>query len=167
VNENSFDSLADFVSYITRLEKSGFDMAAAIYVYIGIDMLCLIESGKVKQGRSDFIAWVDKYMKADPEQGYQYRGKDVYAARCAALHEYGSESDANRDDDIRKFGYTDGGRHIYAPDIDKKLVLIGIKSFIYDFLKATHSFIEGATKNKDLARRLEDKLPKILTHIPI
>jgi hypothetical protein len=34
-------------------------------------------------------------MRADPKSEYRYEGVDLYAARCAVPHSYGSISDAH------------------------------------------------------------------------
>ena len=62
--------------------------------------------GKQKVSRKDFKEWVDKYLEAHPDQPYQYRGKDVYAARCAFIHTYGADTALHEEDpDIIKFIY--------------------------------------------------------------
>jgi len=59
-----------------------------IYVYIDAMAYLSISITKERQTRKDFIEWVNKYLKADPDQSYQYNGNDVYAARCGKLHHY-------------------------------------------------------------------------------
>jgi hypothetical protein len=57
---------------------------------------------------------VDAYLKGHEDQPYQYRGLDVYGARCALLHAFGSEGDYHQQcPDAKKFGYHDGGKHAY------------------------------------------------------
>ncbi len=53
---------------------------------------------KSKVTRSDFKEWVDTYLTCHENQPYKYRGKDVYAARCAFLHTYGSEAELHESD---------------------------------------------------------------------
>jgi hypothetical protein len=71
---------------------SGAILAALAMVYVGIDTMALLACplGKAEQSKGDFILWVDTYLRAEPDSDYQYEGADVYAARCAMLHSYGS-----------------------------------------------------------------------------
>lgn len=89
-------------------------MAALAMVYIGIDSMALLACpvGQAEQSKRDFISWVDTYLRADPASDYQYAGDDVYAARCAVLHSYGSIArDHGGAHPPRKFGYADNGPH--------------------------------------------------------
>jgi hypothetical protein len=119
------------------------------------------------QGKADFIAWVNAHLKGHEDQPYQYRGKDVYGARCAMLHAFGSESDFHeKNDDAKKFTYHDGGKHAYDPSVDERLVIIGTASFLNDVVKAIGTFLESCKADTDLRTRVEGRLPKVLTTFP-
>ena len=87
-------SITSLVAELKRCDQSGLITASIAMAFICIDSLANLarptQASKVT--RADFKAWVDKYLKAHDEQPYKYRGKDVYAARCAFLHTYGSLS---------------------------------------------------------------------------
>jgi hypothetical protein len=103
--------------------------------YVCIDTMAFLSlpADQDKQGRSDFIAWCDAYLKGHEDQPYQYRGMDVYGARCALLHAFGSEVDFHEKyPEAKKFGYHDGGKHAYDAAQDERLVIIGTASFIND-----------------------------------
>ncbi len=113
--------------------------------------------GQASQTRSEFIAWANKYLKADPASDYQYEGIDVYAARCAVLHSYGSvaglHSGANPP---RKFGYTDNGPH--KKDDTERFALISVAVLIHDFSKAVEQFISDMLSDSELKRRVDSRI---------
>ncbi len=97
----------------------------------------------------------------------EYRGVDVYAARCAVLHTWGAEAAAHRKDPtIRQFGYTDGGLHYYAPDVSDRLVLIGVPSLINDLVIGVESFLTAAKNDADLRERLNSRIEKVMQIFP-
>ncbi len=138
--------------------------------YVCIDTMAFLSLPveKESQGRTDFISWVDTYLKGHETQPYQYRGLDVYGARCAVLHAFGAEADFHQKyPDAKKFGYHDGGKHAYDPNIDKKLVIIGTASFLNDVVRAVGAFMEECENNAALRQRVEARLPKVLANFPI
>jgi hypothetical protein len=128
-------------------------------VYVGLDTMALLACpvGKQSQSRADFIAWVDKYLSADTGSEYQYEGIDVYAARCAVLHSYGSvaalHSGANPP---RKFGYTDNGPH--RKDDTERFALISVAVLIHDFSRAMETFINEIRNDSELKRRVDSRI---------
>ena len=116
-NRNAPDShwagITALVKELRRCEAAGAFLAALVMAYVCIDAMAYLAMSpdKSEQTKQDFIAWVDGYLQAHPDQPYQYRGIDVYAARCALLHAFSSEAALHRKDPaIRLFGYNDGGR---------------------------------------------------------
>lgn len=163
-------SITSLVAELKRCDQSGLITASIAMAFICIDSLANLarptQASKVT--RADFKAWVDKYLKAHDEQPYKYRGKDVYAARCAFLHTYGSEAELHtQDTDIKKFAYHNGGMHNYNPQIDPSLVIIGTRSFVNDVIIAIESFIEECGSNSDLKIRVEQRLIGFLHEVPI
>lgn len=158
------------ISEIKRCENAGATSAAVSMSYICIDVMSYLSlpADKTKQGRSDFIGWVDTYLHGHQEQPYQYRGIDVYGARCAMLHMFGTEADFHQQNpDVKKFTYHDGGMHTYAPDLNPSLVIIGAKSFVNDVVTAVGSFGEHCKTDSDLRARAESRLPSVLAMFPI
>lgn len=137
--------------------------------FICIDALASLSrpKDKAKVTRADFKEWVDKHMKAHSEQPYQYRGKDVYAARCAFLHTYGSESELHQEDtDTIKFAYHDGGLHQYNRSFAPRLAIIGTKSFVNDIVHAVEAFLNECRNNAELNARVESRLSQVLQTSP-
>ena len=163
---NLWDGLVQMGKELKRTHSAGCLSAALTFAYVCIDTMSYLSfpSEKSQQDRSDFMAWVDTYLKADPAQPYQYRGLDVYAARCAVLHAFSAEAELHRKDPgVRVFGYQDGVDHMSHPH----LVLIGIASFVNDIVGAIEAFLAACQDDADLRARAEPRLVKVLHTFPI
>lgn len=117
---NNWESIIGLVSELKRCDECEITTGAVAMAHICIDTLANLARpiDKEKVTRADFKEWVDTYLKAHPDQPYQYRGKDVYAARCALLHKYGAEAELHEEDpDTTRFAYHDGGKHQYDPNV--------------------------------------------------
>lgn len=166
---NNWQSILGLVSELRRCDECGITTAAVAMAYICIDTLANLARpiDKEKSTRADFKAWVDSYLKGHPDQPYQYRGKDVYAARCALLHTYGAEAELHYEDaDIIKFVYHNGGKHEYRPDVEPRLVIIGTKSFTNDVVIGVESFLQECQNDQGLRERVEPRLAHVLQVTP-
>jgi hypothetical protein len=166
----NWKAIPGLVAEMKRCDEYGITTAAIAMAFICIDTLASLgrPEDKRRVTRSDFIEWVDTYINQHPDQPYKYRGKDVYAARCAFLHTYGSEAEIhNEDPDTIKFAYHDGGKHNYNPDIDPSLVIIGTKSFIKDVVGAVEAFMNHCKNDRSLRQRVENRLPSVLQTMPL
>jgi len=137
-------------------------VAALAMIYVGLDTMALLSCplGQLSQTRSDFIAWVSKYLTAEGTSEYQYEGIDVYAARCAVLHSYGSTAALHLGDNPpRKFGYADNGPH--RKDEAERFVLISIAVLFHDFSKAMAKFVEDIKTDTDLKRRVDSRMSSL------
>ena len=168
--EKDWKAVSGLVGEIKRCEKHGLTTAAIAMAYICIDSLASLSLPNNKQQvtRTDFVNWVNTYLKAHEEQPYSYRGKDVYAARCAFLHTYGAEAELHKQDsNIIKFVYHDGGKHAYDPDVDPNLVVIGTASLLNDVSLGAELFLKNCIEDRDLKERAESRLPNMLKTIPL
>jgi hypothetical protein len=164
-----WDAIAGLIAEIKRCEDAGATTAAVAMSYVAIDTMAFLAlpANRDKQGRADFIAWVDTYLEGHESQPYQYRGIDVYGARCAVLHAFSSEVDYHQQNpDAKKFGYHDGGLHGYDPAVDEHLVIIGTSSFLNDVVIAIGEFVQACQGDADLRARVEGRLPSILATFP-
>lgn len=165
-----WNGISGLIAEIKRCETAGATTAAITMAFVCIDTMAFLSlpMDRDKQGRADFMAWVDRYLKCDRVQLYQYRGIDVYGARCAVLHAFGSETGYHQQyPDAKKFSYHDGGRHAYDPAQDKNTVIIGTASFLNDIVIAVRDFFEDCKVNQDLRARVESRLEKVLATFPI
>jgi hypothetical protein len=162
--------LQGLVEEIKRCEAAGATTAAVCMAYVCIDTMSFLAMApleKTEQTRDDFIAWADTYVKAHEDQPYQYRGIDLYAARCAVLHAFSSEAKLHRQNpDVRLFGYHDGGKHMIDDKEGAKLVLIGTASFLNDVVIGLGDFVKACKADKELRERVEARLPNVLQTFP-
>jgi hypothetical protein len=146
-------------------------MVAAIamaYVFIDTMAFLAMPGGQTIQTRKDFISWVDTYLKTDPSQPYQYRGLDVYAARCSFLHAFSAEADAHRKDpSVRRFGYSDNGPHAFDPAEPTRLVIISVAFLIRDLCMATERFFCDWASDHALRARVTSRLLALYNTFPI
>lgn len=167
---DSSKTIVQFVQQLKALDESDFPAAAVVMTFLGIDMMAYLSLpiDKSKQTRKDFMAWVDQYMECHPEQPYKYRGKDLYAARCALLHAFSAETEMHAtDDDIFVISYHDGGKHAYDPAIDKRFVVLGTKSLINDYIAGVEKFLQKAIADDDLRLRISSKINGVIQTIPL
>ena len=164
-----WDGVKALVVEIKKCEQANATTAAVAMCYVCIDTMAFLSlpADRQVQGKADFIGWVDTYLIGHEDQPYKYRGLDVYGARCAMLHAFGSDADFHeKNPDAIKYGYHDGGMHAYDPTIDDRLVIIGNASLINDVLHAVTSFIEACKADADLRQRAESRLHKVLATFP-
>ena len=168
-SENNWKAIISLVSELKRCDECNITTASVAMAFICIDTLANLSrpADKKKVTRSDFKEWVNTHLKGHADQPYQYRGKDVYAARCALLHKYGSEAELHEEDpDTIMFVYHNGGKHQYAPSKKKNLAIIGTKSFINDVIHAVDSFLKLCKKDSTLRQLVGERLPSVLQTMP-
>lgn len=167
--ENNLKAISGLVSELKRCDECNITTASVAMAFICIDSLANLgrPADKKKVTRSDFKEWVNTHLKGHSDQPYQYRGKDVYAARCALLHKYGSEAELHEEDtDTIMFAYHDGGKHQYDSSVNKNLALIGTKSFVNDVIDAVASFLKLCKEDSKLRHLVEERLPSLLKTMP-
>lgn len=165
-----WNGISGLIAEIKRCEVAGATTAAVAMAYVCIDTMAYLSlpAGRDTQGRTDFIDWVDNHLHCHDEQPYKYRGLDVYGARCALLHAFGSESDYHQKyPDAKRFGYHDGGKHTYDPAQNEQLVIIGTASLINDVVHAVGAFCEECKTDADLRARVDGRLPNVLATFPL
>lgn len=165
----NWQSLVHMADEIKQCDKNNITTASIAMSYICIDALANLSrpAEKAKATRKDFIDWANTYLSAHPDQPYQYRGKDIYAARCALLHNFSAEAELHEDDlDTIKFCYHDGGKHYFDPEVDPGLVLIGAKSFTNDVINGIGKFMDACGADPGLMGLVEPRLDKVFNKVP-
>jgi len=158
------------IQEIKKCEAADATTAAVTMAYVCIDTMAFLAlpAGRESQAKGDFIAWVDTYLKGVSGQPYQYRGIDVYGARCAVLHAFSSEVNFHQQNpDAKIFGYHDGSKHAFDPDVSDRHVIIGTASFLDDVARAVRTFLEACKNDPALRARVESRLPKVFATFPI
>jgi len=144
--------------------KNNAPTGAVILTYCAMDAMAFLSMplGKQKVRGPDFKNWVEKYMKTDPEQPYQYDKEDLYGARCGIVHTYGAESDLSRANQCRKIVYKPNClEHSYDPAKHPDLVVVGLNLFIRDFYDAVDKFLADIEQDENLKNRVEPRLPSL------
>jgi hypothetical protein len=147
-----------------------FTRAGTVLAYVCLDTMAFLAmpAAQSQQSRTDFMAWVDTYLTAHPSQPYQYRGLDVYAARCGLLHAFSAEAELHRKDPaIRVFTYHSGGKHLVDPALDPNGVIIGLASFVNDVARAIEAFLRACEADPTLRARVAARLPTVLHTVPV
>jgi hypothetical protein len=87
-------------------------------------------------------------------------GIDVYAARCAVLHSYGSVAAVHSSaHPPRKFGYADNGPH--RTDEAERFVLVSIAVLTRDLGRAMEAFMSTARSDPELKRRIDSRVTSL------
>lgn len=166
----NWQALVHMVDEIKRCDENNITTASIAMSYICIDALANLSRPveKEKATRKDFIDWANNYLTSHPDQPYKYRGKDIYAARCALLHTFSAEAKLHEDDsDTIKFAYHDGGIHYFDPEVDPQLVLIGAKSFTNDVVIGIGKFMDACGAEPHLMGLVTSRLDKVFNKVPV
>ena len=145
---------------IKKARDNGILAGSIILTLSAIDAMAFLTMPLTQKEvqKKDYIEWIDKYMKAAPNQSYQYKGIDLYGARCGILHRYGMVSALSEKGICKVFGYHDGSEHVYNSNKDKDMVMISVKSFTNDFFTAVEKFLQEIGANKELKSKVDNRL---------
>lgn len=145
-------------------QKTNSMSGVVIYVFVAIDAFSFLAmpSEQSKNDKNDFMRWVDKYLKTEQEQPYQYVGKDFYGARCATLHAFSAESDYAKQNDCKIFGYHDGSEHYLNNSVNKNLVMLSVPRLIDNFKHAVVNFSQDILNDSTLQACTAQRKNKIL-----
>lgn len=107
------------------LEHGGF-RGATLLMYAAIDAMAFttLPAGRNEVTKSDFIAWADRYIRFPGP--HQVSGLELYGARCAMLHTYGSESKLSRESKCRCVLHAAGGLPVLSNPQQPDAVLLNI-----------------------------------------
>uniref|UniRef100_E6QQ19 Uncharacterized protein n=1 Tax=mine drainage metagenome TaxID=410659 RepID=E6QQ19_9ZZZZ len=164
---NGYQPILELYQEMTKAQDANALIAALAMLFVGIGTMAWLSLplGQTSVKRNDFCSWVDTYLKTDASQPYQYVGIDVYAARCALLHSYGSASDLHkRRNPPKEFSYLDNGPH--RAD-GSQLVLISIAVLIRDFGNALNAFFRSALSNADLKARIDSRIRTLMVTMAV
>lgn len=167
ITNMGYQPIIDILQEIKKAFAADALMASLAMIFVGIDAMAWLSLPKDRNSvkGDDFCNWVDTYFKSDPEESYQYAGIDLYAARCAMLHTYGSLSNLHvRSSPPKTFGYLDNGSH---QTDGSQNVLISIGLLIEDFRMALEIFLSAVLKDADLKARIDKRIPALVTMWPV
>jgi hypothetical protein len=164
---NGYAPILNLLNQAREAQAAHLTIPALAMVYVGIDTMAwlALPIGQERQGRQDFYNWVDTYLQADAAQPYQYVGRDVYAARCALLHQFATVAELHRQKNPpKKFGYLDNGPHMTDGG---ELVLISVAMLVRDYNHAVARFMQAAGGDRDLKARIDSRVVELLNTTPI
>src|SRR5262249_10261579 len=115
---------------------------AVLLIYAGMDTMAYLgmpaEQQEVK--RDDFIKWAENYIRFPCKE--QLSGEELYAARCATLHTYGTESRMNRKEAIRQLCYMNASiPEIRSAPTQPHLAIVSIPALAEAFFQGIDRFI--------------------------
>lgn len=148
---------------IQKARDNGILAGAIILTLSAIDAMAYLSmpTNKKDVDKTEYIRWVEKYMKTNSIQSYQYRGIDLYGARCGIIHRYGVESNLSENGLCKIFGYHNGSGHIYNSTIKKDMVMMSIWRFTQDFFRAVEKFLEDIIRDKELKLKTDSRIKSL------
>ena len=142
---------------------------ALLLTLCGIDAMAFLgmEPTKVEVRSSDFIAWADRYIQFPCEN--KISGSELYAARCAALHQYGTESRKSREGTVRQILWKDESRPevLYAADKHQDFVLVSIPALAAAFFSGIDQFLVPVYADKTTAKIVDGRFQKLIHELPV
>ncbi|MEW6197502.1 MAG: hypothetical protein AB1601_02390 [Planctomycetota bacterium] len=99
-------ALAEIVAAIDDNLAAGRELPALLLLYAGIDLLAWLEApgDQTELRGSDFKSWCLRYLL--PESGLECNANELWAARCALLHNAAAEARELRKAGTRTIVYT-------------------------------------------------------------
>jgi len=139
--------------------ENGHLLASVIltYSYINAMASLIMPVNQEKVKGKDFINWVDNYMKADKNQPYQYKGIDLWGARCGLVHRYSPYSNLSKNGKCKILNYHNGSEHIYHKRNNEGDILLSVHRLVNDFFKAMSRFLSDLMKNETLRRKADER----------
>ena len=150
------------------LENDCLD-SAVILILSGIDAMAYIAmpAGQYDVTRDDFVKWAEQYIKFPCSE--QLTGLDLYGARCAMLHSYGTASKLSREEKCRQVGYMDKSvpEVRFAPNVSNDLVLVSVPALAEAFFSGVDKFLVHMFEDRKKAPIAEQRLKNLVQAIPL
>lgn len=145
---------------IDRTKRSGASLATAAMVYIAIDAMTHLglPLDRDRPAKRDFITWIDRYLRMNKNDEYEYAGIDLYAARCRLFQPYSRELEVGPDVPHRSLVYHFGPGHRFDPAEDNNVVMISVPRLVHDFYSAVYGFFSDAAHDNDLRASIDTRL---------
>ena len=157
----------ELVSSIDICRKDRKLTPSLILLYSTIDIMAWLDRDENHNDvrRSDFIKWVETYLL--PNYLFSCTALDLYAARCAIIHSYSSESSLSRNGEANMIFYTWGTatnenlqNHIYHIGCSN-IRTIHIDKLFYALKDGTNKFLLNNQHNKIVLERSKKFLTMI------
>ena len=147
----------------TLLDHEGY-RGAVLLTYAGMDAMAFVSMppAQAEVKSSDFIAWADRYMRFPC--GERISGEELYAARCATLHTYGTESRMTRSGSVRQVGYMSDSKPEVRFDatVAANLVVVSVPALATAFFEGIDAFLVDSFAGASRGAVLETRFKKLL-----
>jgi len=167
------------------LLDSGCYLGALTILFSTLDAMGNLDrpANNEKGTKRDFLTWADRYIRLEAAVRSdvvelvgtsRITSVELYAARCAVLHTYGSESDISRAGNARQIGWMVSSKTnvpckpaaVCKPTAGKKLVMVDINHFSNVVLDAVDRFIRDALTDESRKEILGIRLRNLLCALP-
>jgi hypothetical protein len=142
--------------------------AAVILVLSGMDTMAYLGMPPNQENvtRTDFVRWADGYIKFPCKE--QLTGMDLYGARCAMLHNYGTASDLSRQGKCRQVGYMDKSipEVCFEPTVAKDVVMLSVPALAEAFFCGVDRSLIDLFADRNRASIAEQRLKNLVQAIP-
>ena len=141
-------------------------------LYGGMDAFAKLDlpSSREDVTRNDFNYWTDKYVT--PNLSASCTAIELYGARCAVLHGYGSESALSREGKARQIWYAWGDKNagelqtlIQKAGKDKIAVALQVEELVDAFGTGATAFLEEVSEDSRRAKVVATKGKKMFGHL--
>ena len=144
-------------------------MPALILIFSAIDFVSALArpAGKPDTQRSDFIAWVERYMPCRDRLGIS--GTDLYAARCGVVHAMSSDSRLQREGKVKRIFYTWGNKHpepMNAALQGEPGTFVKVETLFEVFLEGLGAFGTAVDKSEELQRLVASRTGMVFAEYP-
>jgi hypothetical protein len=167
------ENINQLLEVTDSLLKTRAVMPSLILIYAGIDIMAWLsrDNNRGENQRSDFKIWVNTYLL--PNSGLSCEANDLYAARCAILHSYTSESKLSRQGDAKKISYVWGTvdsnelqKYVDSSSQKGKVVAISVDTLFSAFKSGVERFNKVLSKNSSLSKLVSKRTDKFFVETP-
>jgi hypothetical protein len=151
---------------ITVCMENGCFRAVVLLLYAAIDAMgyTTLPPGDEKVTRKTFEAWADRWVRIPGPA--KVTSKELYAARCAALHTYGTDSDLSRSGTCRAIGYFRGRGTpaVIADSIEPDVAFVSIDVLCDAVLQGIDDYADELARDDAKWAAFEKRLHNFLQH---
>ncbi|MBV8552590.1 MAG: hypothetical protein JOY54_14930 [Acidobacteriaceae bacterium] len=136
--------------------------AALVLTYSGMDTMAFLSMAVDRSDvmRSDFIAWVERYIHLT--SGQEITARDLYGARCSALHG-GAHSRLSRSAECKPLAYVADSQEFHAP---LPGLSVSVRDLVTAFFAGIDVFLADVQADEAKSSIVEQRLEHLLTTMP-
>ena len=159
----------DILETIDECVKKDRITPALILLYSAIDSFSKLSNKTGKGGRQVFQEWVKTYMLN--KYPLPCNEADIYAARCALLHTYTSESDLSKNSQAMELYYVHGPKPIEplqraiasSPQTRSRVTAVRVEDLIRSFRNGMADCMSMIRNDSKWEKDFNEKVEKYLT----